>query len=46
MVKKFRQEIRKGVHSFTWNNRLYQVLDDITIYHPDSEMIYYKDLDF
>ncbi len=46
MIKKFRQEIRKGIHSFTYKDKVYQVLDDITIYHADSDTAYYKDLDF
>lgn len=46
MVKKFRQEIKKGVHCFTWKDRLYKVIDEYTIYHADSETVYYKDLDF
>ena len=46
MIKKFRKEIAKGIHSFTYKDKLYKVIDDITIYHEDSDTVYYKDLDF
>lgn len=45
-VKIFRREILKGVHCFVFQDRLYKVIDDVTIYHADSDTIYYKDLDF
>lgn len=46
MIARFRKELAKGAHSFVFNNRVYQVLDDITIYQYDSDTVYYKDLDF
>ena len=46
MIAKFRREAAKGAHSFTYKGKLYRVLDDITIYHQDSDTTYYRDLDF
>lgn len=46
MIKKFRREAAKGAHSFTYQGKLYIVLDDITIYHEGSDTVFYKDLDF
>jgi len=46
MCEKFRVEIKKGIHSFTFGGRVYKVLDDITIYHYESDTVYYLDLDF
>ena len=46
MIKRFRREAAKGVHSFTYKGKLYRVLDEVVIYHEDSDTLYYKDLDF
>ena len=46
MAKKFRKEIAKGQHTFIYNDKVYQVLDDISIYHYDSDTLYILDLDF
>lgn len=46
MIKRFRKEISKGQHSFTYQGRIYQVLDEITIYHYESDTIYFLDIDF
>lgn len=46
MIKKFRKEIAKGAHKFTWNGCIYTVIDDMIIYHEDSDSIYVLDLDF
>ena len=46
MIKKFRREAAKGAHSFTFQGRLYRVVDDVTIYHEGSNTLYYRDIDF
>lgn len=46
MIKRFRKEILKGIHTFKYQGRLYQVLDDYIIYHAESDTVYYRDTDF
>lgn len=45
-IKIFRREILKGVHNFVFQDKIYQVLDDVAIYHADSDTLYILDLDF
>jgi hypothetical protein len=37
---------KKPGYRFTWQGLTYEVIDDITIYHKDSDTIYIKDFDF
>lgn len=47
MIKRFRKALKKGAgYTFTYKDRRYQVLDDITIYHYESDTVYFLDLDF
>lgn len=46
MIKKFRQEINKGLHTFSFRGKLYSVLDEYIIYNEASDTLYYKDIDF
>lgn len=46
MIKRFRREAAKGQHSFTYQGKLFKVLDDCIIYHEDSDTVYYRDIDF
>lgn len=46
MIRVFRREAAKGAHSFSFQGKLYKVLDDCIIYHEDSDTVYYRDIDF
>lgn len=47
MSKVFRRALKKGVgYVFFWKDRRYEVIDEILIYHYDSDSVYVKDLDF
>lgn len=47
MSKVFRKALKRGIgYIFSWHGRTYKVIDEILIYHYDSDSVYVKDLDF
>lgn len=47
MSRIFRRALLKGCGaSFRYRDRLYTVIDDVCIYHPDSDTVYILDIDF